>query len=225
MKNNLFLFVCLLFVSCSDTFESPKAERDGFIQLTETLSGYVKDCTNDLFAYAYSFNDNSFDEVIANDVIASNAPHFENEISSKFLTRSGYENSIQSSLTENQMRLLGEILQMSEKKDFTFACAFDLVKRSELSEEEAQAMYAFVAITSGIVDALQNANPMMTRAMSDGSRRIMCNMLSGTLVSIWASWGGAIAVGLGVCTAGAGAVAITVVSIVGSALMSAVMGC
>ena len=160
MKNNLFLFVCLLFVSCSDTFESPKAERDGFIQLTETLSGYVKDCTNDLFAYAYSFNDNSFD-----DVIASNAPHFENEISSKFLTRSGYENSIQSSLTENQMRLLGEILQMSEKKDFTFACAFDLVKRSELSEEEAQAMYAFVAITSGIVDALQNANPMMTRAI------------------------------------------------------------
>ena len=120
------------------------------------------------------YNDNSFDEVIANDVIASNAPHFENEISSKFLTRSGYENSIQSSLTENQMRLLGEILQMSEKKDFTFACAFDLVKRSELSEEEAQAMYAFVAITSGIVDALQNANPMMTRAMSDGSRRIMC---------------------------------------------------
>lgn len=97
------------------------------------------------------YNDNSFDEVIANDVIASNAPHFENEISSKFLTRSGYENSIQSSLTENQMRLLGEILQMSEKKDFTFACAFDLVKRSELSEEEAQAMYAFVAITSGIV--------------------------------------------------------------------------
>ena len=95
----------------------------------------------------------------------SNAPHFENEISSKFLTRSGYENSIQSSLTENQMRLLGEILQMSEKKDFTFACAFDLVKRSELSEEEAQAMYAFVAITSGIVDALQNANPMMTRAI------------------------------------------------------------
>lgn len=89
MKNNLFLFVCLLFVSCSDTFESPKAERDGFIQLTETLSGYVKDSTNDLFAYAYSFNDNSFDEVIANDVIASNAPHFENEISSKFLTRSG----------------------------------------------------------------------------------------------------------------------------------------
>ena len=37
--------------------------------------------------------------------------------------------------------------------------------RSELSEEEAQAMYAFVAITSGIVDALQNANPMMTRAI------------------------------------------------------------
>lgn len=136
-----------------------------YMMIKIALSGYVKDCTNDLFAYAYSFNDNSFDEVIANDVIASNAPHFENEISSKFLTRSGYENSIQSSLTENQMRLLGEILQMSEKKDFTFACAFDLVKRSELSEEEAQAMYAFVAITSGIVDALQNANPMMTRAI------------------------------------------------------------
>lgn len=69
-----------------------------------------------------------------------------NEISSKFLTRSGYENSIQSSLTENQMRLLGEILQMSEKKDFTFACAFDLVKRSELSEEEAQAMYGLLQL-------------------------------------------------------------------------------
>lgn len=48
-----------------------------YMMIKIALSGYVKDCTNDLFAYAYSFNDNSFDEVIANDVIASNALHFE----------------------------------------------------------------------------------------------------------------------------------------------------
>lgn len=226
MKKNLLLFVCLLiFSSCSDSFESPKTELDDFIRLSEILSGHVKKCTNDLFTYAYSFSENSFDEEIANNVIESNIPHFENCISSQFMTRSDYDNFIPASLTENQMCLLDEILQMSKKEDFTFANAYDLVMRSDLSGEEAQAMYAFVAIMSGIFDGLQNADSMATRAMSDKSRRIVCNMLAATLPTIWASWGGAIAVGLGVCTAGVGTVAVSAVSIVGGALMSEVMNC
>ena len=177
---------------------------------------------NDLATYAYSFEDNCFDDVILNEIVESNRPH--GLASHDITTKSNIESDPSSALSTKQMRCLERILQSSKNGGYSFEMAANLIHSSELTEFESSSLLTFAAIMSGIFDSLNSMN-METKGMGPKTRAFACNVCAGTLVSVWSSWGEAIAVGLGVCTGGVATVAVAAVSVVGGALMSQVMGC
>lgn len=219
-KLSILVFLCTVCACSVDKAPDLDNTCEKYTDLRDQLSSYVSESMDDILTY--SLIDGRIDNELAEQTANLGRPAGIPEYYPVFQTKS----SNVESLSEKQYSVLESLYALADTGSFDYYSAQTIVGNSSLEGEDLEAMYLFVAIADGVYEGMLNAeNPLLTKAMSPETRQYICDILAGTCVSIWASWGGAIAAGLGICSGGIATLAATVVSIAVSPLMARAMKC
>lgn len=128
-------------------------------------------------------------------------------------------------LSEDALSCMNDIIQKAED-EFSLESFYKLIQDANLENNEKEVICYSLVVLNGVYNGLNSfRDDYMTKAMSEETRGYLCEVCAGACVAIWSSWGAAVAVGLGVMTAGVGSAVATLVGVFASPLFSKAIGC